>query len=328
MKKTILVTLVSLLAQPAAHADIYSDSYAGIKAGYSDYLDQDCNSQNYSCDKKDLAFGFYAGRYFKDWFAVEASFSKLGSTYATAAISRPVFTATDISEISLAPRFDFTLGDKWTLFTKVGIAYVDINTQGEFYSTGKSDWVPAFAIGSEYKLTSDWRLRFDMSTTTTLESGTFDDINPMVWGIGLTYRPSLVRPVTPQPLQKKEPRPKAEPKPEPAPVPFSRRIYFEHGKSEISSNQVLDKLLRDLKANRIVRISLVGRTDDTGKDAYNLKFGLERAETIKSYLVGHGISEARITTESLGENSPVADNRTQEGQTLNRFVEIKNIPLD
>ncbi|HFQ5100898.1 TPA: OmpA family protein [Vibrio vulnificus] len=332
MKKTIIAALITLLSHPTAQADIFNEAYAGIKVGYSDYLDQDCNNSSFSCEKKDLALGLYAGHYFKDWFAVEATYSKLGSTYATAAIARPVFTATDVTEISVAPRFDIMLSDNWSMFTKVGLAYVDINTQGQFYSTGKSDWVPTFGVGSEYILAKDWRLRFDMSTTSTLKSYTFEDVSPIFWGVGLTYRPSLVSQVIPEPAKNIAPQPIAKleskiiPKPEPTPLPFSQRIYFEHGKSEVLNRTALYELISVLKSRTHENITLIGHTDSSGKAEYNLKFGLKRAESIKAFLVQQGIDPAKIKTTSLGDSSPSADNNTLEGRALNRFVEIRSRP--
>lgn len=41
-----------------------------------------------------------------------------------------------------------------------------------------------------------------------------------------------------------------------------------------------------------------------------------------NFLVGNGIARARITTEGLAFDQPVADNSTAEGRAQNRRVEI------
>ena len=70
-------------------------------------------------------------------------------------------------------------------------------------------------------------------------------------------------------------------------------------------------------------IIAVGHTDSVGTDAYNEKLSVQRSETVKAYLVSKGVEKNRIYTEGKGESSPVADNKTKEGQAKNRRVEIE-----
>jgi outer membrane protein OmpA-like peptidoglycan-associated protein len=49
------------------------------------------------------------------------------------------------------------------------------------------------------------------------------------------------------------------------------------------------------------RIQLTGRADPRGNVPYNEKLGLERAERVKTFLVGQGIATGRIVTSSLGK---------------------------
>jgi peptidoglycan-associated lipoprotein len=53
-------------------------------------------------------------------------------------------------------------------------------------------------------------------------------------------------------------------------------------------------------------IKLIGHTDPRGTPNYNEKLGLERAERVKRYLVGHGVDAARVQVESLGEDQASA----------------------
>ena len=52
------------------------------------------------------------------------------------------------------------------------------------------------------------------------------------------------------------------------------------------------------------------------------KLSKERAEAVANFLVGNGVSRARITTEGLAYDQPVADNSTAEGRAKNRRVEV------
>ncbi len=74
-------------------------------------------------------------------------------------------------------------------------------------------------------------------------------------------------------------------------------------------------------------IDVMGHTDSTGSDAYNLDLSKRRAEAVKDYLVMRGVSSARIATIGYGEQYPIADNTTVDGRSRNRRVEIRITPI-
>jgi outer membrane protein OmpA-like peptidoglycan-associated protein len=55
----------------------------------------------------------------------------------------------------------------------------------------------------------------------------------------------------------------------------------------------------------------------------NMQLSQDRAGAIKTYLLGKGIPENRITAIGYGSTRPVADNRTVAGRATNRRVEFK-----
>lgn len=74
-------------------------------------------------------------------------------------------------------------------------------------------------------------------------------------------------------------------------------------------------------------IDVMGHTDSTGSESYNLDLSRQRAEAVANYLVSRGVSRARIETVGYGEQYPVADNSTAEGRAQNRRVEIRITPI-
>ncbi len=101
-------------------------------------------------------------------------------------------------------------------------------------------------------------------------------------------------------------------------------IYFDTGKADIkeSSAAELDEVLKYLIANPEVHIYIVGHTDDTGSLKTNLTLSKERASAVLQYLQSKGIASSRLMAHGVASFSPVSTNETEEGQQLNRRVEL------
>ncbi len=86
----------------------------------------------------------------------------------------------------------------------------------------------------------------------------------------------------------------------------------------------LDAFAARVKAeNKNVYIEVQGHTDSVGSEAYNLKLGQERAESVLRYLnMQHGLPLHRMSAVSYGEFKPVADNQTTSGRAQNRRVTL------
>jgi outer membrane protein OmpA-like peptidoglycan-associated protein len=74
-------------------------------------------------------------------------------------------------------------------------------------------------------------------------------------------------------------------------------------------------------------IDVMGHTDSTGSEQYNLDLSRCRAEAVANFLSSRGVSRARIETIGYGEQYPVADNNTEAGRAENRRVEIRITPI-
>jgi OOP family OmpA-OmpF porin len=98
---------------------------------------------------------------------------------------------------------------------------------------------------------------------------------------------------------------------------FDKSVVKPEGKA------VLDKLVQQAKDLNLEVIVAVGHTDSVGTDAYNQKLSERRAAAVKAYLVSKGIAANRIYTEGKGEKSPVADNKSKDGRSKNRRVEVE-----
>jgi OmpA-OmpF porin, OOP family len=104
-------------------------------------------------------------------------------------------------------------------------------------------------------------------------------------------------------------------------------ITFENDKDTIrkSSTKALDAAVKVLTDHPTIRIEISGHTDIKGDHDHNLDLSQRRAESVKKYLVEHGIDETRITTVGHGPDKPVDTNDTEKGRANNRRIEFKPI---
>jgi Outer membrane protein and related peptidoglycan-associated (lipo)proteins len=89
----------------------------------------------------------------------------------------------------------------------------------------------------------------------------------------------------------------------------------------------LDKVAQSMIQYPNSLVDVYGHTDSTGSASYNLDLSKRRADAVARYLISRGVSSARIQTQGMGKDYPVADNATPEGRALNRRVEIKITPV-
>lgn len=106
-------------------------------------------------------------------------------------------------------------------------------------------------------------------------------------------------------------------------------ITFATDSSNISANfyQVLDSVALVIKEFEKTYVDVVGHTDSTGSEAYNLKLSEARASSVARYLESQGVLPARIVSRGVGEANPIASNDTAQGRSLNRRVEIILTPV-
>jgi outer membrane protein OmpA-like peptidoglycan-associated protein len=103
-----------------------------------------------------------------------------------------------------------------------------------------------------------------------------------------------------------------------------KNLFFKWNSAVIEpeSEPALNELHQFLSENPEIRINIIGHTDNTGTDAYNLTLSVERAQSVVDWLVEKGISTDRLDSEGRGEAEPVDSNDTEEGRANNRRVEF------
>lgn len=75
--------------------------------------------------------------------------------------------------------------------------------------------------------------------------------------------------------------------------------------------------------SEIELLNVEGHTDSSGSARGNLKLSRERAGSVVAWLVRHGISARRLTSEGFGASVPVDTNDTPQGRSNNRRLELR-----
>lgn len=89
----------------------------------------------------------------------------------------------------------------------------------------------------------------------------------------------------------------------------------------------LNEVARVLSQYEKTFVDVLGHTDSTGSDTYNMTLSQRRADSVATYLSSNGVLRARMATQGLGEGRPVADNGSENGRSANRRVEIRLVPV-
>jgi outer membrane protein OmpA-like peptidoglycan-associated protein len=115
------------------------------------------------------------------------------------------------------------------------------------------------------------------------------------------------------------------------PMPFSENkplilkgVNFLTGSSDLEEDSfgVLDEVAASLAYYPLVEVEIQGYTDNTGSQTANKRLSLERAITVKAYLITKGIADSRMTVKGYGPENPIASNSTSDGRAQNRRIEF------
>ena len=101
-------------------------------------------------------------------------------------------------------------------------------------------------------------------------------------------------------------------------------VLFDYDEATITSaaERILRQKLPILQSNSSLRLRLEGHADERGTTEYNLALGSRRAESVREFLSGFGISAGRFTTTSFGEERPAVNRSDEVAWGQNRRVEF------
>jgi outer membrane protein OmpA-like peptidoglycan-associated protein len=108
-------------------------------------------------------------------------------------------------------------------------------------------------------------------------------------------------------------------------ITLSGSVLFASAKYDLLNTAMtkLDQVADALKAqDPDKRMVVEGHTDSTGSERTNQALSLNRASSVRDYLVSRGVASEKITAVGMSSSKPIADNKTAENRANNRRVEI------
>jgi OOP family OmpA-OmpF porin len=101
-------------------------------------------------------------------------------------------------------------------------------------------------------------------------------------------------------------------------------VFFDWDKSDITPEaaSILDNAISNYANCQNTQVMLAGHADRSGSASYNVGLSQRRADSVKAYLSGRGISDGVISTEAFGESRPRVETADGVRELQNRRVEI------
>ena len=98
------------------------------------------------------------------------------------------------------------------------------------------------------------------------------------------------------------------------------RVYFDTDAHDIreDAKPLLDAQAGWLRRYGAVHVRIEGNCDERGTREYNLALGARRANSVRDYLVSHGVTADRIATISFGKEQPIDSGSGEESWQKNR----------
>ena len=101
-------------------------------------------------------------------------------------------------------------------------------------------------------------------------------------------------------------------------------FLFEFNSYQLKQELIptLDSIAAFLRKESKASVNVLGHTDNSGKEDYNLTLSSQRAEVVAEFLLDRGVDPERVNFMGKGSSQPVLPNDTPEGRRKNRRVEI------
>ncbi|MDA3952363.1 MAG: OmpA family protein [Bacteroidales bacterium] len=109
-------------------------------------------------------------------------------------------------------------------------------------------------------------------------------------------------------------------------IKFKLEKDFQFGFNKAELNKEAEVYINDivllLSENEMLKIEIIGHTDNVGTRTANQNISEQRAEIVKNFLIEKGIDVSRIKTSGMADKQALFQNDTNENRSKNRRVEF------
>jgi OOP family OmpA-OmpF porin len=107
-------------------------------------------------------------------------------------------------------------------------------------------------------------------------------------------------------------------------IELKQKVHFATNKSTIypDSFPMLAEVAEVLTSRPEIKVRIEGHTDSRGTLKHNMTLSDSRAESVRQFLVAHGVEPERMEARGFGPTQPIDDNRTSRGRENNRRSEF------
>jgi outer membrane protein OmpA-like peptidoglycan-associated protein len=108
---------------------------------------------------------------------------------------------------------------------------------------------------------------------------------------------------------------------------FNSSELFSTGESSLlpDTYKELDNVVSKINSQYGSKWRIEGHTNNQGDPEYNKVLSLQRAQSVYNYLIAQGLRKDRFEVVGLGEDFPIADNNTPQGQRINDRIVLQRI---
>jgi outer membrane protein OmpA-like peptidoglycan-associated protein len=106
--------------------------------------------------------------------------------------------------------------------------------------------------------------------------------------------------------------------------PVSFLLYFLNNSTELTaiSKSHIPEVLSLFNNREFYEISIIGHTDTTGSDEYNMKLSSDRAKAVRDTLLSRGIRSDQMELRYHGKRDPLIPTGDNVSEPRNRRVEV------
>ena len=106
--------------------------------------------------------------------------------------------------------------------------------------------------------------------------------------------------------------------------PVSFLLYFLNNSTKLTaeSKSFIPEVLTLVNKRDFYEISIIGHTDTTGDDEYDMSLSSARAEAVRDILLSHGIRFGQMELRYYGKRDPVVPTGDNVREPRNRRVEV------